>query len=400
MAAGPSPITLDWPGRAHTAVPSAARLVETQLVGDGAANWVVHGDNLPALDALAKTHTGRVRCIYIDPPYNTGASFDHYDDDAAHGAWLTFMRDRLVRMRELLAEDGLLFVQIDDRELAYLQVLLDEVMGRGNRVNLVAVKMSEVSGLKMSHVERRLPKLKEFILVYGRSTPVRIRPLRVDKTDDKLAKYLKYYSKIIENPDDPVESWRITPIRDHLQARGLSTSAEKMRAYQLEQRHRVVYRTNNRFLAGLSFPTETARVESPTGLSYIWWEGKQMLFLKDHCEEYLGDLWTDISTINLNKEGGVRFRYSKKPEALLQRVLELCTEPGDLVLDAFAGSGTTAAVAHKMGRRWIAIEQGDHCHTHLVPRLASVVAGTDPGGVTEAVGWTGGGGFRVFRVED
>ena len=396
-------IPLAWPGRQppstiapHHFVVDAER---SRSPATGAPdNLVIHGDNRPALDLLTRTHAGQVRCIYIDPPYNTRSSHAHYDDDVAHGAWLSFMRDRLVLLRELLHDDGLLFVQIDDHELAYLQVLLDEVMGRGNRVNLIAVKMSEVSGLKMSHVERRLPKLKEFVLVYGKRPNVPIRPIRVDKPVDRLAKYLRYYSKIIENPDDPVDTWRVVPIRAHMKALGLPTTASDIQAFQLRERHRVVYRTNNRFLAGLSFDTPTQQVCSPTGIEYIWWEGKQMLFLRDHCEEYLGDLWTDVSTINLNKEGGVTFRYSKKPEALIERIIALCTGPGDLVLDAFAGSGTTAAVAHKLGRQWIAIEQGEHCLTHLLPRINAVIDGADPGGVTSRVGWTGGGGFTFWRL--
>jgi len=399
----PAPITLHWPGRAPAPHIAPGTLVAVPSLHHGTEpenNLIVHGDNLPALAALAESHAGQVRCIYIDPPYNTRSTHTHYDDDTSHAAWLAFMHDRLVLLRTLLHDDGLLCVQIDDRELAYLQVLLDEVMGRANRLSLVVVKMSEVSGVKMSHVHKRLPKLKEYILIYGKRPDVSIQPIRVDKDPHKLARYLKYYSKIIENPDDPVESWRIVPIKTFMQTRGMGTSREQVKAFQLKERARVVYRTNNRLLASLSFDTPTAAVTSPTGKAYVWWEGKQMLFLADHCEEYLGDLWTDISTINLNKEGGVRFRFSKKPEALLQRILTLCTREGDLVLDAFAGSGSTAAVAHKMRRRWITIEQGDHCLTHVVPRLKAVVDGTDPGGITDLTGWKGGGGFSVYRVAD
>ncbi|HCH66284.1 MAG: site-specific DNA-methyltransferase [Deltaproteobacteria bacterium] len=362
------------------------------------ANMLIHGDNLLALAALERDFAGKVKCIYIDPPYNTGSDFEHYSDGVQHSAWLSMMRDRLERMKPLLHEDGIIFVQIDDRELAYLHVLMDEVFGRPNRVNLITVKMSEVSGVKMKHVDKRLPKLKEFILVYGKRPNVSIHPIRVTKPPERLAKYLKYYTSIIENPDDAPESWRIVRIKTFMKEAGLKTDAASVQAFQLQERHRVVYRTNNRMLARLSFPTTTAKVISPKGLTYIWWEGKQMLFLSDHCEEYLGDLWTDISTINLNKEGGVAFRYSKKPEALIRRVIELSTQPGDLVLDAFAGSGTTAAVAHKLGRRWIAIERGDHCISHALPRLQKVVSGADPGGISTAVGWSGGGAFRCYTL--
>jgi adenine-specific DNA-methyltransferase len=366
--------TLDWPGRSPPSAPSATLtprpdLAYTSPLTGIIDNLVIHGDNLPALAALRDGLTGAVRCIYLDPPYNTGARFEHYDDDDHHAAWLSAIADRLTIARELLHPDGLLFVQIDDREVAYLQVLLDELFGRENRVNTVVVKMSEASGLKMTHVARRLPKLKEYLLIYGKRPDVGVRPQRVVKEGPRLDRYLAYYSKVIVNPDDPPERWEVVPVRDYLRANGRSTSPDAVRAFQLDQRHRVVYRTNNRVLAKLTFPTSIARVTTASGRDYIWWEGRQMLFLADHCEGWLGDLWTDLSTINLNKEGGVDFPNGKKPEALLRRVLALATDPGDLVLDAYAGSGTTGAVAHQLGRRWIVIERGEQCLTHVLPRL-------------------------------
>ena len=362
-------------------------------------NLLVHGENLAVLRALAPALAGRIRCVYIDPPYNTGASFEHYDDAADHAHWLASMRERLVVLRELLADDGVLFVQIDDRECAYLQVLLDELFGRARRLNVVVVKMSERSGLKMAHADRRLPKLKEYLLVYGKTARAALRPLRAEKTGAAFERYLRYYAQLVENPDDPVERWRIVGVKDAMREAGLPTSDDAVRAYKLANAARVVYRTNNRALAALRFDTPTARVVSPTGRDYVWWEGKQMLFLADHVEESIGDLWTDLSTINLNKEGGVAFPNGKKPEALVRRVLQLATDPGDWVLDAYAGSGTTAAVAHKMGRRWITIEQGPHASTHCAERLRRVVEGRDEGGVTRDEGWRGGGGYRYVRAQ-
>lgn len=389
----------------RSTAPALPGLVEVPSLSHGAPgpggsrdNLIVEGDNLAALAALAPRLAGQVRCIYLDPPYNTGASAEHYEDDLEHARWLAMMRPRVEALRPLLHPEGLIFVQIDDREMAYLQVLMDEVFGRRCRVNTVVVKMSEVSGLKMAHVGRRLPKLKEYLLVYGARPEVALRPLVVAKEGGRLEGYLRYYQKLIVDPTAPVERWEIVPLRDHLRAQGIEPTPDALRALQLREARRVVYRTNNRLLAGLSFPTATARVTSPRGEEYVWWEGKQMLFLSDHLEEYLGDLWTDLSTINLNKEGGVPFRRGKKPEALLARVLALCTAPGDLVLDAFAGSGTTGAVAHKLGRRWVLIEQGAHGRTHVAARLRAVVDGRDPGGITAACGWQGGGGFRYLRV--
>lgn len=342
----------------------------------------MYGDNLPALERLAVTHACAVQSIYLDPPYNTGATFEHYVDDLSHARWLEMMEARLRALKPLLAPTGFIAVQIDDREQAALQLLMDEIFGRARRVSTIVVKMSELSGVKMSHVHRRLPKLKEYILLYAASDASILRPIRVPKTGAQLERYLRYYTKVIENPDAPVEAWVIVPIRQHLRAHGHADDPASIRAFQLREAARVVYRTNNAALADLSFPTTTAEVTTTTGTRYIWWEGKQLLFLQDHIESYVGDLWTDISTINLNKEGGRAFRYSKKPEALLERVLRLTSDPGDLVLDPFAGSGTTGAVAERLGRRWVMLEQGRHLETHILPR------------VTEA-----GAVFRVLRVE-
>ena len=364
-------------------------------------NRLVLGDNLAVLKRLEATHGGRVQCAYLDPPYNTGASWEHYRDREASETWQAFMELRLEALKPLMRPDGLVFVQIDDREHAYLQLVLDRVFGRDRRLCTIVVKMSELSGVKMSHVDRKPPKLKEYLLVYGMSERASLRPVRVLKAGDKLDRYLKYYTKVIDDPTAPVEQWTVSSIRDAMAREGLANSAEARRSWQLANRHRVVYRTNNRFLASLTFEDDRPirRVSSPTGLSYIWWEGRQMLFLADHVEEVLGDLWTDISTINLGREGGVRFRNGKKPESLLKRVLQMATEAGDLVLDPFGGSGTTAAVAHKMGRQWVTIEAGRHARTHIVPRLRSVVAGTDPGGITSEQGWAGGGAFLGGRLD-
>lgn len=372
---------------------------------DGAAggrpgNAIVHGENRRALAALEPLLTGRVKLAYLDPPYNTGTSFEHYGDSADHDDWLAHMRDLLVRLRRVLRSDGLVFAQIDDHEAAYLQVLMDEVFGRACRVNNVVVKMSELSGVKMAHARRRLPKLKEWILVYGATPKAHLRTRSRLKPADRLARYLRYYTSLIENPEDPVESWRVVRVRDHLANRGLPVDPESIRAFQLRERHRVVYRTNNRLLAKLRFDTPTARVRSPRGVEYVWWEGRQMLFLADHCDEAMGDLWTEFSTINVSREGGVAFPNGKKPEALLSRIIDIATDPGDCVLDVCAGSGTTGAVAHKLGRQWVLVEQGPQARTHVVPRLRRVVDGTDRTGITAASGWRGGGGFRFFRVVD
>lgn len=352
----------DWPSGVVTSPPEASD------------NLLIYGDNLPAMEALHASHHGQVQSVYLDPPYNTGTAFEHYEDALSHEGWLQMMEARLRAIQPLLAPTGFIGVQIDDREQAYLQMLMDRIFGRRQRVATIVVKMSELSGVKMSHVHKRLPKLKEYILLYAASDEAKLNPLRVPKDDAQLDSYLRYYTKVIEDMSLPVEAWSIVPIRDYLQARGKAADAEAIRAFKIREAHRVVYRTNNAFLTALDFPTKTARVHSPTGVEYIWWEGKQMLFLADYRETYLGDLWTDISTINLNKEGGQAFRFSKKPEALIMRFFSLTSAPGDLVLDAFGGSGTTAAVAEQLQRRWVMMEEGHHLETHILPRLQAADA--------------------------
>ncbi|MEN9786607.1 MAG: hypothetical protein RLZZ299_1871 [Pseudomonadota bacterium] len=360
------------------------------------SNLLVHGENLAVLRALAAHHAGTVACAYLDPPYGTGTTFAQYDDPRHdRDGWLPHLEARVRQVHALLREDGVLALQIDDRAQARVQLLLDEVFGARQRLNTVVVKMSELSGVKMAHA-RRLPKLKEYLLLYGRTAKACLRPLRVPKPPEVLDGYLRYYAHVVENPDDAVEDWRIVPIRAYLAARGLPDDAGSVRAFQLANARRVVYRTSNRALARLSFPTATARVRSPTGRDWVWWEGRQALFLADHLDAPLGDVWTDVSTIPLDAEGGVAFPGGKKPEMLIRRVLQLASAPGDLVLDPYAGSGTTAAVAQKMGRRWWTVEQAPSARTHAAVRLGRVCDGADAAGVSRVEGWTGGGGFRTL----
>jgi adenine-specific DNA-methyltransferase len=195
-----------------------------------------------------------------------------------------------------------------------------------------------------------------------------------------------------------VHEWKLVSIREHLTEIGESLEPDAVRAFKIKEAHRVVYRTNSKLMSSIESDTPLREVISPTGIRYIWWEGKEMLFLNEHMHETLGDLWTDISTINLNKEGGGDFVNGKKPEALLARVIEMCTAPGDLVLDAFAGSGTTGAVAHKLGRDWLMIESGEHCETHIAPRLRDVVRGADGAGINkEQPSFVCGGTFSGFE---
>lgn len=362
-------------------------------------NLIIKGNNLLALHSLKEQFTGKVKLIYIDPPYNKDAD-TFYNDNFRHSTWLTFMRNRLKVAKQLLRDDGFIFVQCDDNEQAYLKVLMDEVFDY-NFVNNVVVKMSETSGVKMSHVTKKLPKVKEYILVYNRSSKALLNPIRIKKTEEanKLENYLKYYQNIITNPKDDVENWKVVSLKSYLEKNKLPIDKKSIIDFQIKNAENIVYRTNNKSFAKLKIDKKITKVISSTGLEYIWWEGKQMLFLNDYIDEYICDLWTDISTINLNKEGGVDLENGKKPEKLIERIIKMVTDEGNLILDYHLGSGTTCAVAHKMNRQYIGVEQLDYGENDSVIRLKNVIGG-DQSGISKSVNWKSGGDFVYLELAE
>ncbi len=313
---------------------------------------LIEGDNLHALTALTFTHEGKVDVMYFDPPYNTGNkdfkyndTFVDKEDSYRHSKWLSFMDKRLRIAKRLLSDKGLIFISIDDIEYSQLKLLLDEIFCN-NIVNSITVKTSETSGVKMSHVDKKLPKIKEHLLIFSKSSDtVKLNPVKISKVDDidKFKSYAKYYSKIIINKDDKVEDWCIIPIKDYLKQNELVLDENEIIDFKLNNAEKIVYRTNNKSLSNLQFETQTALVKSATGIDYIWWEGKQMLFLEDYINESLCDLWTDISTINLNKEicELSSFENGQKPLELIKRIEKLYPSKNFTILDFFAGSGTT-----------------------------------------------------------
>ena len=354
-------------------------------------NRLIFGDNLLALKALEQEFAGRVKCVFIDPPYNTGSAFEHYEDGIEHSIWLGLIRDRLEIIKRLLSSDGSLWIAIDDNEAHYLKVLCDEIFGRSAFVSSMVWEnfygRSNAAAISPAH---------NYVLLYS--------PLGQDwkKVRNLLPRGEESSSKY-KNPDNDLRgAWRLGPI------------------FAAGERHE-----------GLMYTVRTPsgrEVCPPKGSHWRmveeqFWkmvgDGRILfgekgdnnpavkLFLSEVQEGLVPRTWWSHSEVGHSQEakreiqalfpGDIPFD-TPKPERLLNQVLTIATNPGDIVLDSFAGSGTTGAVAHKMGRRWIMIELGEHCHTHIIPRLKKVIDGDDKGGVTEVSNWQGGGGFRYFSL--
>lgn len=367
-------------------------------------NLLIKGNNLLVLSSLQKRYQNKVKLIYIDPPYNTGNDSFGYNDSFNHSTWLVFMKNRLEISKRLLREDGVICIQCDDNEQAYLKVLCDEVFGIENHLNTVVVKSSESSGNKMSHVEKKFPKIKDYILIYKMPCFETMTPVKISKLDnmEKFKEYAKFYTHIILDKSLPVNTWKIMSIKNYIKKYESSIDISNEQAvlqFKIDNAERVVYRTNNQSFDKYSFSSKTEEIISPTGHKYIWWEGKQMLFLSDNTSSYLCDLWTDISTINLNKEGAVTLKNGKKPELLIKRIIECFTNENDIVLDYFSGSGTTGAVALKLKRRFICCEQMDYINSITYPRLVNTING-EKGGISQNSKWNGGGSVVFFELKE
>lgn len=394
-------------------------------------NILIHGDNLLALKALEQDYAGKVKCIYIDPPYNIKSANPYYQDDFEHSEWLSLMKPRLALLKKLLSHHGVIFVQIDDDEMAYLQVLMDEVFGRYNRVNTIAVKMSEASGVKMAHVSKRLAKLKEYILVYKKDiTPDfdvekiplgswndEYKTILFGVTAEELDVIKELMNKDSCNNDDILtannilKKCRLESCASYFKVNGIQEKLQEKWKYENAWRIIQAVGSSSVFALAKAQPKmeqSIASLLSNTGLLYLYKtdfdrESKQprvqVIFADNALMIHPGDFWVDIRTTGgVGQEGGVLFPNGKKPEQLISRIIKMSTQKGDLILDSFLGSGTTAAVAHKMGRRWIGIELGEHCHTHCIPRLQKVIDGTDQGGISKAANWQGGGGFKYYYL--
>lgn len=364
-------------------------LKHQQSFGDASAaqqNMLIQGDNLLALKALMPLYAGRVKCIFIDPPYNTQSAFEHYDDKLEHSQWLSMMYPRLVLLRDLLTEDGSIWVTLDDNEAHYLKVMLDEIFGRQNFVTNVIWEKAD----SPRNSARQFSTDHDHLLVYSRNNDW--KPSRLPRTEQSNAIYTN-------DDDDPRGPWIPgDPFANKPYSKGLfSIQGPTGRTFSPPPGR--FWRVSEEKLRELD---EDGRV---------WWgpKGDARPSIKRYLNEVSDlvprTLWKkdDVGS-NRTSKNEMRGLFpdeasfgTPKPELLIQRVLQISTVENDIVLDSFLGSGTTAAVAHKMGRRYIGIEMGEHALTHCVPRLQKVVEG-EQGGISKALNWQGGGGFSFYTL--
>lgn len=411
-------------------------------------NLLIHGDNLLALRSLEKEYEGKVKCIYIDPPYNTGSAFEHYDDNLEHSTWLSLMKERLEILRRLLCDDGSIWIQIDDEEQAYLKVLCDEIFGRSNFINMISVNMKNIAGASGGGEDKRLKKNCEYILIYAKDY-LKMPPFKgaydYEEISELVERYKKegiswkytsvflsegdkeYITSTVDGDGNEIKIFKHTNYvfkavsavarEEHISEKEVyykySKQIVRTTMPQSSIRPRVMQKLNEigyvNDLISIQYVPKTGKNKG-TIYTQFYKGDKYNLFawLSDVMEEKNGKLYKKTlqgtywdytaGTKNLTKEGGIQFPNGKKPESLIQRILEMSSEPGDLILDSFLGSGTTAAVAHKMRRRWIGIEMGDQAYTHCKVRLDKIINGEDRGGITEDTMWSDGGGYHFYEL--
>ena len=383
-------LELTWIGKGEEPKLEPRILIENPEYSYGdpnSPNMLIHGDNLLALKALEQDYAGKVKCIYIDPPYNTGNAFEHYDDGVEHSLWLNLIKPRLDILRNLLSKDGSIWISIDAEESHYLKVLCDMVFGRQNFVDEVIWQRSYAP----INLKKTLSRSHDTILVYAKSS-IGFELNKLPRSAEANSAY--------KNPDnDPRGPWQ-----------------------------------SDNFSVGPAIESKIYEITTPFGRKVLPPKGRCWLLTKERFQEFLDDnriwfgskgegvprikrflsevkdgitaqtLWT-YQEVGHNQDAKKEAKVfnsnsifdTPKPEKLMERVIMLASNEGDFVLDSFLGSGTTAAVAHKMGRRWIGVELGEHAKTHCVPRLKQVVDG-EQGGISKAVNWQGGGGFKFYTL--
>lgn len=373
-------------------------------------NLIIKGNNLLALHCLRDQFSEQVKVIYIDPPYNTGTDTFKYNDRFNHSTWLTFMKNRLEIGKDLLAPDGFIFIQINDVEVAHLKILADEIFGRENFQTSICVKMSHLSGHKMAHKEKKLPKIKEHILMYAKNdSAVKINPVYTSVSWDSA---FERYNSFIEKGkygDKDCDKWQIITLAEAIKKNVIDSENEKnVLKFKLENAN-LIFRTSvNRSADYSAYPSNKfSRIQKSENEFYFIYKGEEVSWCSEKIQvidgkktpvSILGDIWTDIGINNLSNEGGVSLRFGKKPEKLIGRIIEMTTAENDLVLDFFVGSGTAVTAAHKMKRRYIGIEQLNYTETLPLDRLKNVIKGEESG-ISKVVKWKGGGSFVYIELK-
>jgi adenine-specific DNA-methyltransferase len=428
-------LELTWIGKGQEPAVEPRILIHdaSKDYGDASANnMLIHGDNLIALKALEQEFAGRVKCIYIDPPFNTGQALEDYDDNLEHSTWLNLMNIRFRILYRLLDENSMFWIHLDDEEIHYAKCLLDEVFSRKSFVAHITYERSAVAGLGQGGY---LVDTTEHILLYRKGSLPTEENLRYEELGLNI---IKRYNRYVSNFGEKKLMREFTAKSNGLPVRVYEHSGVEIKSISLknfedrETAIRQIYVKNiknifrgNRIQKENAFQHDLiAEMDKNKFYSVEYipsrgkYEGKQTIlyyynnellsWLKDTTtvtngiltkSQKMTKLWThgEIPKADIANEGGVYFPRSKKPEQLIKRVLEMSTQPGDIVLDSFLGSGTTAAVAHKMGRRWIGIELGEHCYSLCLPRLRSVVDGEQTG-ISKSLNWQGGGGFKFYEL--
>lgn len=349
-----------WVDKKDPRVSEPRIFLEKAAYGDKEAeNMLVKGDNLLALKALLQDFRNKIKVIYIDPPFNTGSAFEYYDDGLEHSIWLTMMRDRLILLKDLLAKDGAIFVHIDYNEEPYLRVVMDEIFGRDNYRNTIVVPR-----VKKNIRERDKVKALNFghgpILFYANS----------EKT-------LINIPTIVQEKEERWHAFDAPGIRTTMEYELFGHKPPKGRHWMYAEQ-----RAKELIESGELQPNPRTN--------------KPQYRLAASSETMVDTLWSDIQESSFSWD----FKGGEKNEKLIRRIIEMMTDPGDWVLDSFLGSGTTAAVAHKLHRRWIGVELGEHAETHCIKRLKAVIQGSDGNGITRDIAWKGGGGFKYFELGD
>lgn len=388
-------------------------------------NLIIKGNNLLALHTMKERYAEKVKLIYIDPPYNTGSDSFKYNDRFNHSTWLTFIKNRLEIARELLQNDGTIAISIDNNELGYLLVMLDEIFGRNNRKNIITIKRGSVTGAKV--INPGVVNIAEYVVIYSKNenywTPNRVYMENKNGWD-------KRYNQFIKNFDEGIEKWEFTTVLDEFSSdMGITKSRLKKELgedYE-ELLSDFVYKNSNRIaqlatldensiskkaielkIESLEHPKKIFYMEREGRKPYYIVNGKLILFIKDRMVNIDGentfaqpatDIWDDVLPNDIHNEGGVVLRKGKKPEKLISRIIDLCTNEKDIVMDFFVGSGTTAAVSIKKNRQFIAIEQLSYIKDITNKRLINTIKG-ESSGITSKVNWRGGGSFVYAEMDN